>query len=124
MISAEQARKDLMTNKKADYEKYQSDEVNKREAEKKEIARALKEDVPKIIKDIEAQIYKAVAERKSDIKYQESASPAVSAAFDAVKTYLQAHGYTVTKDFYSGTCDMSDECRGIPYEKYTLYITW
>jgi hypothetical protein len=124
MISAEQARKDLVANEMADWDQHLKDEAKKAEAQRKEVARALKEDVPKMIADIEAKIYKAVAARENSVKYQEEASPAVSVAFDAVKKELEAHGYKVLKDYHSGTMDMSDECRGIPYEKYILYITW
>jgi len=124
MISAEQARKDLAANKEADYEKYQNDEAKKAEAEKKAITLALAVRVPVLIAEIEQKIYKAVAARESKIEYTEDASLAVSACFDAVKKHLEAHGYNVLKDFRSGTMDMSDECRGIPYEKYTLYVNW
>ena|SRR5271157_3685400 len=124
MIPAEQARKDLQSNLAADKQQELRREAKRREAELKEIVRAVKEDVPKMLADIETKIYEAVAARQNDIKYTESASAAIDACFVELKKRLESLGYTVKKDYQSGTTDYSDDCRNIPYENYTLYITW
>ena len=124
MIDAEQARRDLQANLASDNHQELRKEAKRREAELREIARAVKEDVPKMLADIETKIYEAIAARQSDIKYSQSASPAINACFDALKNQLETHGYNVTKDYNSGTTDYSDDCRNVPYADYILYITW
>lgn len=124
MINAEQARKDLLSNEQADRERQYKNEAKKEEAERKETARALKEDVPKMLAEIEKKIYAAVGARNNSTKYTQSASVPISQCFDAIKKELESHGYKVRKDFDSGTTDYSDDCRNIPYENYILYITW
>lgn len=123
MINAEQARRDLNANKQADLDQQQRDGAKRAEAQRQEIARALREDVPKYIAEVETKIYEAVAARQSDIKYAAEASAAVSECFDVVKKELEAHGYKVTKEHYTGTQHW-DEVNSTPYNEWALYITW
>lgn len=124
MIKAEQARKDLESNKQADYEKDQSAEAKRQDQHRKELARALKEDVPKVLAKIEADIYKAVAKRENSVKYTETATTVSDKVLNEVQKQLTAHGYRVEKDYDSGTYDASDEVRNIPYADYILNVKW
>jgi hypothetical protein len=124
MLTAAQARKDLTSNLKADEEQLKKDATKQNDIQRKALERALKLDVPKLVAKLETEIYEAVAARKSDIKHSAPASTITSAVFDSVKFELEAHGYTVTKEYDSGTMDWSDEVRNVPYADYILYITW
>jgi hypothetical protein len=123
MIPANQARKDLESNEKADREREARTAAKRREEAEKELKRALKEDVPKYMAAIEKSIYEAVAARNNNISFHETASIPVSECFDVVKTKLEGLGYKVRKDYYSGERAMSDDC-SYEYQEYILYVTW
>jgi hypothetical protein len=115
MISADQARKNLNATLQADQEARNRKEAEYKDAENKEIARALKEDVPLYLADIEKSIHEALARREGGVTFRVQSSVAVRRCFDVVIVILKQLGYDVIKEYERGvTADTRD----------ILNITW